>query len=1384
MASSHRHFLASFVELVILFLTNFLYFLLFAQQEEAGEYAQKKQYKHNVKCYKCHRFGHYKSRCSKKLQDTKLNEEDDAHAHIKGPLDLQEKFASPGEDWSYDEELTSILLRSLPPSHEQVVHAIKGATDHTGHTVTSEEVMQLATNECGHRATKSGKNSSEEAFATKPATKSQKRRDRRRRNLKANCQAKRIDKMGRCLPRQNDDDANHRIPNARGRNNDEMYNRRSHNTNCNDHANVLNTWPNALDIEENAATKETEANEPDISQAVHIVITAPIIDLIREPEVQNNLHGSKTPPLQHMSPLFLLLKICQIIPSRATTFIMDILRYLTGTKTHALTNSNKRLVLFEFTIANDTSQFHYDTTSGFIIPIDIATISRVSHSQLEEPPIQLNLTPAEAEYLATAQAAKDRSNLRQNAEPSLEPLSSPFRTPHLFLSDAKFVTLPIVSNASHSKTDMSPDATEAAHSQKTIFYKAIGSPIYASDTTCINIVYSSPRKTLPKHKVLSSLILGVLPSSPQLLPRRGVLDSIRFTSLTIGCLRDAEKACPPGSYEISYVLAYQLYHRFTQTPSNDDYEDATALFEKILDPKQPGECPKSIRDIVPFHAAVLALTGSAVFLNPEYTEVAISRFRGLLSSPLIDEESRFQITDTLSLLVGERVKNYNLVESLEEANSYQSQAVDIAFQSLNKYGEFFVRENSSTAEIQREIHHLEEVLSNTQETSDHKSLLIKLADGYETKFSRTKDISDIKESIKYLRLLLDATDPSDVGRVDSLSSLCEVLFLAFKHTNNISYIEESITLGYDGLESNMGPDYHQRLSKRLAISLLSRWRLLGRREDSDECIRLMSLVVGDQYAREHDRFPFACAWAKHARRVGHPSVITAYKSAMSLMQKSLSFAPTVSTQHTRLVAMGDFCRMMPLDYASHQIDLGRLEEAIVILEQGRALLWSEMRGLRTPVAQLVEEDSPLAQRLSKINQELEKLTISITPSGKLDGAADFTNPFSRHVVKQRKLVEERDALVLQIQGLPGMEGFLMAPSFNTLRSAASHGPVIIINHCKWRSDILILFHDSPPCSIPTHDYFYDSVNILRDKLAQARKHGLDSPEYQDALSFVLKGLYIFVGEPVIEKLRVLGVPEQSRVWWCPTSVFCSLPLHAMGPIPSSDSQERYFSDLYIPSYTPSLSALIESRKKSTQMPDKPSLFLVAQPDHSLPGVKGEIKVIRKLEEQATVTALVSSAATIESVVDGLRGSQLAHFACHGVLETGKPFDASFKLHGGSRLTLLKIAQSRLPNAEFAFLSCCHAAEITGESVVDEALHLTAAMQYCGFRSVIGTMWEMADTDGRDLAKKFYGSLFSSEEPGVPYYERTAGALRVATQELRKKRGISLERWVNFVHYGA
>ena len=167
-----------------------------------------------------------------------------------------------------------------------------------------------------------------------------------------------------------------------------------------------------------------------------------------------------------------------------------------------------------------------------------------------------------------------------------------------------------------------------------------------------------------------------------------------------------------------------------------------------------------------------------------------------------------------------------------------------------------------------------------------------------------------------------------------------------------------------------------------------------------------------------------------------------------------------------------------------------------------------------------------------------------------------------------------------------------------------------------------------------------------------------------------------------------------------------------------------------------------------------------------------------------VITLISATATPTVVLERLRSHRFAHIVCHGLLEPGKPFDASFKLYRNKRLSLLDIVRSRLPEAEFAFLSACHTAELTEESIADEVLHLAAAMQYCGFRSVVGTMWAMADTDGRDLAENFYKRVFSGRRQGVRYYERTAKALRDAVKNLRKKKRMTLERWVNFVHYGA
>ncbi|KAF8263680.1 CHAT domain-containing protein [Lactarius quietus] len=669
---------------------------------------------------------------------------------------------------------------------------------------------------------------------------------------------------------------------------------------------------------------------------------------------------------------------------------------------------------------------------------------------------------------------------------------------------------------------------------------------------------------------------------------------------------------------------------------------------------------------------------------------------------------------------------------------------------------------------------------------------------------RNGEEGDVEAAVERCRKLLPLQRSSDQYGDHQLSFLIANefagnLFDAQQWTKRSDYLDEAIDAYRDLLKLSAPTKafcFHAEhmLYQSLAIRYVSYhiW------EDFQEMMRLSCKLANDGSGEVFNRFKVSCFWAFAARVDMDPSISVAYETAVLLLQETLFFSPTLHTQHLRLAHAFRDVERLPSDYASYQIERGQFKQAIEVLERGRALLWSEMRGFRISTDQLSAADPALADEFEKINQSLASVTMTVAQS---DDHSDDRETgrreqsIGRLVPTQRRLLEERNSLISHIQSLPGLENFLKSPSFDVLNAAAAHGPVIVTILSTFHSFILILLNDSPPSVIFTPSDFHKRVDRLKEELLSVRKDkGLDSEEYNLTLAHVLTELYDLVGKPVTKRLRLLGIPEKSRIWWCPTGTFCSLPLHAMGPIPSGDDDHKvYFMDLYITSYTPTLSALIESRRPRSlpatfdnsplpETSDKPSLLLVAQPD-TLPGASKEIENIQATK--IPVTLLSSAKATPKTVVERLRNHNLAHFVCHGLLEPGKPFDASFDLHEGG-LTLLEIVRSQLPTAEFAFLSACHTAELTEHSVADEGLHLAAAMQYCGFRSVVGTLWAMADTDGADLSKHFYKSVFSDKagQNEMPYYERSAKALQSAVKKLREKRGVTLERWVNFVHYGA
>ena len=836
----------------------------------------------------------------------------------------------------------------------------------------------------------------------------------------------------------------------------------------------------------------------------------------------------------------------------------------------------------------------------------------------------------------------------------------------------------------------------------------------------------------------------------------------------IECLREAN-ARLPDSHNISITLSKSFLLRFLVSRSIEDYEGAMAPLDRIITSHPLAETPNQYLTDALAAAAQIARSRFIFYGTPEHLEEAISRTRARLISTSPENPKYGNIVKSLEGLEKRRLKNFGITHAVPEAHPGNPETIPLP----------------SFSDLTASLAAMNAIESASVTTEDYRRHLNAVKS-----MIRITDRMDIDEAIKYCRLLLASLQQRSVHPTTMTDLIIlrsgDFLHHAFKLTNNTEYLNESIDV-HRGLVKTSHSQWTQfPVIRRLISSLFSRFRLFKDRKDFDEMMELFPIAANNPHEKITRRFNVACQWAHWAWFYEHCSTTTAYECAMSLMQEAVTFAPTLEIQHFHLVKMRNDVENLPLGYASYLVHIGRVKEAIEALERGRGLLWSEMRGLCTSIDSLHRVDPLLARKFAALNEDLEALTTSASSmtwsnSGDIEDDGEM-DPFGRIVIKQRKILDQRNCLITQIRLLPGFENFLIAPSFDMLHSAAAHGPVIILNHCKWRSDIIILLYNLPPSLIPTPGSFCERAQGLKDQLLAARNEGLDSEEYQDALTSVLETLYDLVGRPVIKRLQELNVPEQSRIWWCPTSVFCSLPLHAMGPIRSEGPHELYFSDLYIPSYTPTLSALIKSRTHNSHSSEKPSILLVAQPDESMPGAWAEISHIRRLE--TAVTTLISKKATPSAVMRRLKDHRFTHFSCHGILETGKPFDASFKLHEGKRLTLLEIIRSKLPSAEFAFLSACHTAELTKESIADEGLHLSAAVQYSGFRSVVGTMWAMADIDGQVLAKHFYASVFSEKWEGVPYYERTAEALRDAAQELRRRKKVTTERWVNFVHYGA
>jgi CHAT domain-containing protein len=180
-------------------------------------------------------------------------------------------------------------------------------------------------------------------------------------------------------------------------------------------------------------------------------------------------------------------------------------------------------------------------------------------------------------------------------------------------------------------------------------------------------------------------------------------------------------------------------------------------------------------------------------------------------------------------------------------------------------------------------------------------------------------------------------------------------------------------------------------------------------------------------------------------------------------------------------------------------------------------------------------------------------------------------------------------------------------------------------------------------------------------------------------------------------------------------------------------------------------------------------------------VDSEIELVRKLvPETINRTTISGDAATRAGALQGLEENTWVHLACHGKQDREQPYNSHFVMKD-QPITLLDIMEKDIPRAEFAFLSACHTA-VGDEETPDEVIHLAAGLQFSGFKSVIGTLWEVDDAVAKHVVKAFYENLFKDLEVGGEMdCTKAAWALNRATHSVKTK--VPLEQRMVFIHVG-
>lgn len=194
---------------------------------------------------------------------------------------------------------------------------------------------------------------------------------------------------------------------------------------------------------------------------------------------------------------------------------------------------------------------------------------------------------------------------------------------------------------------------------------------------------------------------------------------------------------------------------------------------------------------------------------------------------------------------------------------------------------------------------------------------------------------------------------------------------------------------------------------------------------------------------------------KTLRRDDHQlqqDLVDAYYSAVNLLPRVAYFGQDLPSR-LRALASSD---KLAADGAAHALLLSNPKLAIELLEQGRAVFWTQFLRLRSEFDGLPQA---VASRLTQIAHALDQGAYVIQNralSATENGNKAMVSKQEQQFVERRRLGNEFENMLGQVRQAPGLERFLLHNTFDMLAKVAEHGPVVVLLASEVTCQVIII----------------------------------------------------------------------------------------------------------------------------------------------------------------------------------------------------------------------------------------------------------------------------------------------------------------------------------------